>query len=129
MSVSLQFILILWLLPMAINIVLAKRLKHKMTRTILLSLLFSGFLTSFLSWKLLVELSTATAKIDGDNPVAPKLKRSQDRYSCFLADLDLASEKTSVPSDFTCPTCGRNNRRGDQQCFSCGIELSGTASK
>ncbi|MDH4318832.1 MAG: hypothetical protein OEV64_10615 [Desulfobulbaceae bacterium] len=129
MSASLQFILILWLLPMAINIVLAKRLKLKVARTILLSLLFSGFLTSFLSWKLLVELSTATAKMDGDNPGAPKLKRAKDRYSCFLSDIDLASGEPPAATNFVCPACGRNNRRGDQQCFNCGIERSGAAAK
>ena len=124
MSVSLQFIIALWLLPLPINLILAKRLKYKMVCTFILSLFFSGFLTSVLSWKLLVGLSQATAQVDTDAPLPQKLKRSGDRYSCFLPDIDLNTQETELINHLVCSGCGRKNRRDDELCFSCGYKLS-----
>jgi len=125
MNISLQFILALWLCPMPINLILAKRLKYKMVRTFFLSLLFSGFLTSALSWKILIELSQATAQVDATPPLPQKkLKRSQDRYSCFLPDININTQKAKVLDHLTCTECGRKNRRDDDLCFSCGYKLS-----
>ena len=72
----------------------------------------------------MVGLSQATAHVDADTPLPQKLKRSKDRYSCFLPDINLNAQEPEVMDHLICTDCGRENRRDDELCFSCGYKLS-----
>lgn len=118
MHIPLPLLIILWLLPLPINYLFAKRIGMNLWWVLLMTLLFSGIITSYLAWLLLLELSQAAMQ-RGD-----KFRRANDNFVSFITEPERAmSSHAAAVFGKSCLNCGRQNRTNDSLCIGCGSDV------